>query len=302
MHKFPHHFFPISLMALAALSPAAGLASTFEVYACAPGGPFCQDTPVSDPTGPLLATDIDTTPGNLAQAAIGGNLGHTNGFTNVSVSATNNSGIAAYIPGNFAQAGSRWLDTWTINAPGLTGTPGRLNASVTVSASPQLSLNAVVPSGLYAVAISGWSLSVNGGFLNGMSATGGGQLDETGFFQSYGNDGTFNFDVNFVYGFETGLDVLFRATSQVYGWAEDGASLTGTARLDFANTIQWQGISNVVDENGDPVDFSFASESGVDWTQPVPLQAVPLPASVWLLGTALAGLALRRVGSRKAHP
>jgi hypothetical protein len=47
----------------------------------------------------------------------------------------------------------------------------------------------------------------------------------------------------------------------------------------------------VHDANGNPVDFDMAADSAVDWTRPVPLQVVPLPASIWLLGTALAGVA-----------
>jgi hypothetical protein len=294
MSSLPNRFSPFSLIALAIFLPAAGHASTFEVYACAPLTGVCQNTPLSHPTGPLLATALDPTSGNLAQAGIGGNLGHVSGSTTVAVSVSNNSGAPIYVEGNVAQAGSRWMDSWTISAPALTGTAGTLNAAVTVDADSLVDVNATTPAGLYALAVAGWSFRVDGGGFNVVDATGGRQIDEAGVVQGYGDPGTFNFQVDFIYGQPIGWDIIFVATSQVYGWVDDGGGLFGTAEVLFQNTIQWQGISSVLDANGQPVDFSFTSDSGVDWTQSVPLQAVPLPASVWLLGSGLLTLIARR--------
>ena len=293
MRRLPYRFSPFSLIALAILLPAMGHASTFEVFACAPLTGTCQDTPLSHPTGPLLATALDPTSGNLAQAGIGGNLGHVNGSTRVAVSVANNSDFPIYFSSNVAQAGSRWIDSWTISAPALTGTAGTLSGSVVVDADSLVSLSAP---GDYegALAVAGWSFRADGGGFNVVDATGGRQIDKAGNITSYGDPGTFNFQLQFIYGQQIDWDMIFRATSQIYGPVAENSGLFGTADVLFQNTIQWMGISSVLDANGQPVDFSFTSESGVDWTQPVPLQAVPLPASVWLLGSGLLALIARR--------
>lgn len=293
MSSLSDRFFYISLITLAILSPGASHASTFEVFACAPLTGACQNTPLSDPTGPLLATALDSTPGNLAQAGIGGNLGHVNGGVRVAVSVANNSDFPVYFSSNVAQAGSRWIDGWTINAPSLTGLPGTLSASVVVDADSLVSLSAP---GEYdgALAVAGWSFRADGGGFNVVDATGGRQIDADGIVQSYGDPGTFNFQLQFIYGQQIDWDMVFVATSQIYGPVAENSGLTGTAEVLFQNTIQWMGISSVLDDEGQPVEFSFSSESGVDWTQPVPLQVVPLPASVWLLGSGLLALFARR--------
>lgn len=294
MSRFTDRFFSVGLVTLATLSPGAVHASVFEVFACAPPTGTCQNTPLSDPTGPLLATALDPTPGNLAQAGIGGNLGHVSGGARVAVSVSNDTDFYIAVDGNIAQAGSRWMDSWIISSPALTGLPGTLSASVVVDADSLVSLNATTPPGLNALATAGWSFRVDGGGFNLVNTTGGRQIDEAGNITSFGDPGTFNFQVDFVYGQQIDWDIIFVATSHVGGWAAEGGGLAGTAEVLFQNTIQWMGISSVLDANGQPVEFSLSSESGVDWTQPVPLQAVPLPASFWLLGSGLVGLIARR--------
>ena len=257
MSRLPYRFSPFSLIALAILLPAMGHASTFEVFACAPLTGTCQDTPLSHPTGPLLATALDPTSGNLAQAEIGGNLGHVNGFARVAASVANNSDFPIYFNSSVAQAGSRWMDSWTINAPSLTGLPGSLSASVVVDATSLVSLSAP---GDYdgALAVAAWSFSADGGGFNVVNATGGRQMDNDGNVTSYGDPGTFNFQLQFIYGQQIDWDMVFRATSQVYGPVAENSGLTGTAEVLFQNTIQWMGISSVLDANGQPVEFSFS--------------------------------------------
>ncbi len=70
------------------------------------------------------------------------------------------------------------------------------------------------------------------------------------------------------------------------------ATISGNALLDFLNTVEWQGITEVRDENGNLVtEFSVTSASGADYAQPI--AAVPLPAASWLLLSALMGLGAR---------
>jgi hypothetical protein len=289
------------LLSLVALVPLRSLASTFEIFACAPLTSECQTVPLSDPTGPLSDSALYTpAPGVLAQAGIGGNLGHVSGSTLVNIAVGNVSGFLEYVEGAYAQAGSRWLDTWTVTAaPALTGTPGTLFASVVVDADAIVTIDTLPAGALGACAEAGWNLLLSGGDagVTLLNAVGGAGLCEDGGglnSQNYGSDGTFSFSVPIVFGAEHGWDLQWRATSSVYGWVDGGGGLTGSADLQFVNTVQWLGISMVHDANGNPVDFDMAADSAVDWTSPVPLQVVPLPASIWLLGTALAGVATRR--------
>lgn len=293
-------FVPGLLLGLMALAPLPGMASTFGIFACAPISSPCQDVYITDPTGPLTQSALDTsTPGLVGQSGISGNLGHVNGSTSAAVSVSNVSGFLEYVDGMSAQAGSIWIDTWTVNAPGLFGTTGTLSASVGVHADPIVSINTLPLGALGACAEAGWSLNISGGdgSISAMNPTGGEGVceDEGGLYpQSFGSDGVFSFSVPIVFGAEHGWSITWRATSNVYGWVDGGGSLTGSAELLFINTVQWMGISMVQDADGNPVAFDMVADSGVDWTSPVPLQTVPLPASVWLLGTALAGLVIRR--------
>lgn len=281
------------------LVPLQSAASSFGVFACAPITSLCQDNPIIDPTGPLAVSALDTpTPGILGQAGIGGNLGHVSGSTRAVVSVGNTSGSAINVGGGQAQAGSQWEDNWAVNVPGLAGTAGTLTASILVDADALVFVNTLPIGALGACADAGWGLNFSGGEGNLplINIVGGNGIceDEGGLYpQNYGNDGAFSFSAPIIFGEAHGWYLDWRATSQVYGWVDNGGTLSGSAELMFLNTVQWLGITAVQDANGAPVDFSVMSESGVDWINPVHLQAVPLPAGVWLLGTGLAGLAFR---------
>jgi hypothetical protein len=57
----------------------------------------------------------------------------------------------------------------------------------------------------------------------------------------------------------------------------------GTADLDFSSTATWSGIQQVT-IGGSPVPFTITSESGTDWTKPVP---EPGAAALLLTGAAM---------------
>lgn len=79
-----------------------------------------------------------------------------------------------------------------------------------------------------------------------------------------------------------------------------GASGQGFAEAVFNKTIYWGGITAIEDPFGNPVTgFTFSgSNSGFDFNASQVPAAVPLPASVWLLATGIAGLLWRRRAAR----
>lgn len=58
---------------------------------------------------------------------------------------------------------------------------------------------------------------------------------------------------------------------------------------DFAHTIYWGGISSLTINGAEVTDYQLVSASGTDYRYST--EAVPLPASAWLFGSSMLGLA-----------
>jgi hypothetical protein len=90
-----------------------------------------------------------------------------------------------------------------------------------------------------------------------------------------------------------GATIGFSADLNVTAGAVSGTDIGGMhgGIRSFANllgTLRWGGILELRDDQDSLVtDYTVVSESGTDWRLAAP---VPIPASVWLLGTALAAL------------
>jgi len=71
-----------------------------------------------------------------------------------------------------------------------------------------------------------------------------------------------------------------------------GGSVEGLAA--FGSTFRWMGISQLLDADGNPIDFSIVSDSGFDWTQAAPTPSpVPVPPLALSLLAAFSASAAR---------
>ena len=80
----------------------------------------------------------------------------------------------------------------------------------------------------------------------------------------------------------------------------DGGDVAGSASssADYSHTLDWGGISSVVDANGDPItDWTVTSASGFDYALPY---AVPEPSTWGIMIGGLALLAFFRFRTRRA--
>lgn len=91
----------------------------------------------------------------------------------------------------------------------------------------------------------------------------------------------------------TGLSMQLNVTATKL--ETPGDILTGAASVEFANSVYWDGVRDVR-LNGVSIPYTLVSGSGVDLTQS--LRPVPLPATVWMFGSALCAFGgLRRLQS-----
>jgi hypothetical protein len=99
------------------------------------------------------------------------------------------------------------------------------------------------------------------------------------------NFGSYFIDIPFTFGQTFSLSVTGNVD------ATHRLNQPGSATTNLGNTIRWGGILEVRNQAGDLLpEFSVTSGSGYDYAA---VQVVPLPASAWLLLTALGAVGLR---------
>jgi hypothetical protein len=97
------------------------------------------------------------------------------------------------------------------------------------------------------------------------------------------------------------IPILMQAVAEASGSAGNqvgSASGSFSAEGDLMSTIEWTGITEVLDGNGNPVSsFTAMSADGIDYA--TGSAVVPLPATAWLFGSAIIGAGLINRRKRK---
>lgn len=180
-----------------------------------------------------------------------------------------------------------WLDMITINAPGLNGTAGFIDFSLSL----QGTLSASVGVSQVGSANAAYSLDIS--FDNVITSFAGSQAPGGG----PPNGDLLPLDASilnqaFTFGVPFRLEVDLGAGA---GSGCDGNCGQAVGEANLQDTLNWGGISEVRDSNGGSVtSFTLSSDSGTDWTQPI-----PEPSVVTLIFLALIGSCLRYPISRK---
>jgi hypothetical protein len=92
--------------------------------------------------------------------------------------------------------------------------------------------------------------------------------------------------LDFLFGVPFDLNVFLSASAQAVAGV---ASFTSTASADLGSTLEWGGILELRDGAGNLVtDYAVTSESGTDWSQPVPEPATVVLVAMGLLPLATA--------------
>jgi len=211
-----------------------------------------------------------------------------------------------------ANATAFMSDYVTINSPGVARfTDAVMTATFAVSGGYFRNGAFAVPPGAfdgYTASTQGnWDVSIFNSYYHGYES---GTLYQTGYDEILkGIDlgsGVYDTSVSSAFGQFTvqvpimigeGFDIRFNLAGRTYALAfGDGTSSYGD--FDLGHSMYWGGISSI-SINGSEVPFSLSSQSSHDWIQSSIPSSVPVPAAVWLFGSALLGLA--RIGRRTGN-
>lgn len=201
------------------------------------------------------------------------------------------------------QGDAYWFDRLTISNSALTGTSAFARASFNLtgglaSYSGSTSVGALGNSSIgVAVTINGGTVYTTLGQLvsrNGVIETNDIRRGVTtdGVYQidpASSLTGAFSFDIPFVFGTAFQMNASLTAFTQAMASAGgDQASAYST----FDSSGYWGGITDVHLADGTVLSgYNLTSDSGFDWNSAYPTTVVPVPATLWLFGSGVVGLA-----------
>lgn len=242
------------------------------------------DVPAVVDSGPLSATISDAQSSAFGTSGLGFLKGK------VSTSIVNGGFIPKY---SQAYAVLQWSEPLNVGAPGLDGTPGTMTFDISVTAALSASgsqLPDCTPVCTYADTF--WRLSVSVD-QQGPVVIGSGNRMANQMYVGDSLPALISYAIPMQFGAASEVRVLFEAFASAGGSPFPASgTVTASAAVDFANTVEWRGITAVLDGAGHPVTgYTVTSGSGTDYTGPI--TAVPQPAAGWLLVTAFASLRWR---------
>lgn len=292
-------------------------------YKGAPGATQSQaaaDRTTSGPSGAASShASAFAEPGRLAVAALSS--------TSVKVGGIDSQGNPyerLEAPSAQSEATARWGDQVTINASGLTGTRGslnatlRLNGSATASADPYIRLQSPDGGLIFMDFDSSASVSIVGSGISSITQPWDDACAAVGMAgrivcaRSMGSDPGRNYARGNVQDLPVTLDFAFGSPfSLSYSIVADSSAqstisaykflATGEARgsADMSHTLLWGGIDGVFGANGAAVaaDYSVTALSGFDYRNAAP---VPEPSTYALLLVGLGAIGLLRLANARS--
>jgi hypothetical protein len=298
----------------------------------ASGDPTCAGTAGSLPGLPNQSVNGSAVTGAIVQSAVGyidPRLGTANsanataiggaGFLQLTADASVSSSppLGQGSPNLLRLSGAAeatLLDQLTINAP----TPAQQGQTATVTAS-LLVTGSLSASGVNANPGGGilgganwqvaWATSTGGfggsissftpGFFGGVTANVNGSFPQ-------GPATPATIPIQFVIQFGVPFDLSLAGRVVALASVSSGSAkpitegiTAGSASAQFGNTFAWNGIQSITRQGQAITGFTVTSASGADYANAITATVVPLPAGVWLLGSATLLLAAR---ARRREP
>lgn len=103
--------------------------------------------------------------------------------------------------------------------------------------------------------------------------------------------GNYVMNISAAFGHTLSISLNGETWASATGAEGRGGDVLAGGLADLSHTISWGGISNLRDENGQPIAgfTAISASTGYDYVNAFP-SAVPVPTAAWLLGSGLLGL------------